>query len=82
VIGISSYSAVSKPVTSGIGPGFLLGRTNYLFAGSDAGLRRVARLDPQNYLADVLACIADHPARRISELLPWNWTPAPAKLAA
>jgi len=41
-----------------------------------------ARLDPQNYLADVLACIADHPARRICELLSWNWTPAPAKLAA
>jgi hypothetical protein len=47
-----------------------LGRKNYLFAGSDAGGRRAARLDPQNSLADVLARIADHPARRISELLP------------
>ena len=35
-----------------------------------------------HYLADVLVRIADHPAGRISELLPWNWTPAPAKLAA
>jgi IS66 C-terminal element len=61
---------------------FRLGRKNYLFADSDAGGRRAAHLDPQNYLADVLARIADHPARRISELLPWNWTPAPAKLAA
>ena len=30
-------------------------------------------LNPQHYLADVLARIADHPARRIAELLPWNW---------
>jgi IS66 C-terminal element len=32
-------------------------------------------LDPQLYLPDVLARIADHPARRIAELLPWNWQP-------
>ena len=71
-----------------------IGRKNYLFAGSDAGGRRAAAiysliesaklncLNTQHYLADVLARIADQPARRISELLPWNWTPAPAKLAA
>ena len=65
-----------------------IGRKNYLFAGSDAGGRRAAalysliesaklnRLDPQHYLADVLARIADHPARAIAELLPWNWQPA------
>jgi hypothetical protein len=29
-------------------------------------------INPQHYLADVLAHIADHPARRIAELLPWN----------
>jgi IS66 C-terminal element len=39
-------------------------------------------LNPQHYLADVLTRIADHPARRIAELLPWNWTSAVAKLAA
>jgi len=29
-------------------------------------------LNPQHYLADVLARVADHPAWRIAELLPWN----------
>ncbi|MFN0075670.1 MAG: transposase domain-containing protein, partial [Prosthecobacter sp.] len=27
------------------------------------------------YLADLIARIGDHPARRIDELLPWNWKP-------
>ena len=35
-------------------------------------------LNPQHYLSDVLARIADHPARRIAELLPWNWQPLDA----
>jgi transposase len=64
-----------------------IGRKNYLFAGSDAGGRRAAALyslietaklnglDPHKYLADLLARIADHPARQIAELLPWNWKP-------
>jgi hypothetical protein len=30
-------------------------------------------IDPQAWLADVLARIAEHPAHRIDELLPWNW---------
>ena len=71
-----------------------IGRKNYLFAGSDAGGRRAAAiyaliesaklngLNPQHYLADVLARIADHPARRIAELLPWNWQAAGATRAA
>jgi transposase len=71
-----------------------IGRKNYLFAGSDAGGRRAAAmysliesaklnvLNPQHYLADVLARIADHPARRIHELLPWHWQPINATLAA
>ena len=61
-----------------------LGRSNYLFMGSDAGGERAAAiyslvesaklngLDPQAYLRDVLARIADHPINRIDELLPWN----------
>lgn len=30
-------------------------------------------IDPQAWLADVLARIAGHPAHRIDDLLPWNW---------
>ena len=71
-----------------------VGRKNYLFAGSDAGGRRAAALyalietaklnglDPQKYLADVLARIADHPARYIADLLPWHWKPAEPHCAA
>jgi len=62
-----------------------LGRKNYLFAGSDDGGRRAAAIytlietaklndvDPQAWLADMLARLHDHPAKRIAELLPWNW---------
>ena len=62
-----------------------LGRKAWLFCGSDRGGQRAAILytliqsarlndvDPQAWLADVLARIADHPARRLDELLPWNW---------
>jgi transposase len=39
-------------------------------------------LNPRHYLADVLARIADHPARRIAELLPWNWQPVDTTRAA
>jgi transposase len=30
-------------------------------------------VDPQARLTDVLAHLQDHPARRVAELLPWNW---------
>jgi transposase len=40
------------------------------------------RRNPQHYLADVLARIADHPARQIADLLPWNWSPADLQRAA
>jgi transposase len=38
--------------------------------------------NPQHYLADVLAHIADHPAQQIADPLPWNWTPADLQRAA
>jgi len=62
-----------------------VGRRNWTFAGSDQGGRRAAALytliataklndiDPQAWLADVLARVLDHPAKRIGDLLPWNW---------
>ena len=30
-------------------------------------------VDPQAWLADVLARINDHAIHRLDELLPWNW---------
>jgi len=32
-------------------------------------------IDPQAWLADVLARIADTPIISLEQLLPWNWTP-------
>ena len=61
---------------------------NLTFAGSDQGGRRAAAIytlietaklndiDPQAWLADVIARLPDHPAERIAELLPWNWRAA------
>ena len=39
-------------------------------------------VDPQAWLADVLARIAGHPAQKLDELLPWNWTPLKTAEAA
>jgi transposase len=36
-------------------------------------LPRLNGVDPRAWLADVLSRLPDHPARRIGELLPWNW---------
>jgi transposase len=33
-------------------------------------------IDPQAWLGDVLARIADIPVKRLEELLPWNWQSA------
>jgi hypothetical protein len=39
-------------------------------------------LNPQLYITDLLARIADHPARHIADLLPWNWQPTVTDRAA
>jgi hypothetical protein len=74
--------------------GVALGRKSWLFAGSDRGGVRAAdmitlivtakmsEIDPQAWLADVLDRIADHPAQRLHELLPWNWKTARTQPAA
>ena len=74
--------------------GIALGRKAWLFAGSDRGGERAAAIytligtaklndiDPQAWLADVLRRIADHPASRLDELLPWQWKTAAAQAAA
>jgi transposase len=74
--------------------GIALGRKSWLFAGSDRGGERAAAMcslvytaklngvDPRAWLADVLARIADHPASRLHELLPWNWRKAQEAVAA
>jgi transposase len=71
-----------------------LGRKSWLFCGSDRGGQRAAAMyslivtckmngvDPQAWLADVLLRIAGHPVHRLNELLPWNWRPQPAAIAA
>ena len=65
--------------------GFALGRKSWLFAGSARGADRAAimvtlimtaklnDIDPQAWLADVLARINDHSVHRLDELLPWIW---------
>jgi transposase len=65
--------------------GIALGRKSWLFAGSDRGGERAAVMltlihtaklndvDPQAWLADVLARIADHKITDLAALLPWNW---------
>jgi transposase len=68
--------------------GIALGRKSWLFAGSDRGGERAAIMltlihtaklndvDPQAWLADVLARIADHKITGLAALLPWNWRSA------
>jgi transposase len=68
--------------------GIALGRKSWMFCGSDRGGQRAAAMyslivtakmndiDPQAWLADVLARIAAHSAHRLDEFLPWNWTKA------
>jgi hypothetical protein len=66
-----------------------LGRKAWLFAGSQAGGERAAliytligtaklnNIDPQAWLAHLLARMPSWPASRLQELAPWNWKPTP-----
>ena len=59
-----------------------------VFAGSSRGAKRAAAMvtliqtaklndvDPQAWLADVLARIAETPQGKLDQLLPWNWRAA------
>ncbi len=63
----------------------VLGRKNYLFAGSEAGAWRAAiiyslvascklnGIDPFRYFRAVLRRVSTHPAEKIDELLPSEW---------
>jgi hypothetical protein len=63
----------------------VIGRKNYLFAGSEAGAWRAAiiyslvascklhDIDPFRYFRDVLARVSTHPANKKDELLPSEW---------
>ncbi|MEO0823812.1 MAG: IS66 family transposase [Pseudomonadota bacterium] len=74
--------------------GVALGRKAWLFAGSERGGERAAfmyalivtarlnGIDPQAWLADVLARIADTPLSRLHGLLPWNWAVGNERRAA
>lgn len=65
----------------------VVGRRNYLFAGSEAGAERAAIFyslvasckvnghDPFAYFNDILKKVSTWPASKIDELLPGNWKP-------
>jgi transposase len=74
--------------------GVALGRKSWLFAGSERGGDRAAfmyslivtakmnDIDPQAWLADVLAKLPNTTASRVQDLLPWTWQPSERQLAA
>ncbi len=74
----------NNPVERSIRP-VAVGRKNYLFAGSPKGAQRLAviysligtcimnKIDPYEWLVDVINRINSHPMPRLHELLPHNW---------
>lgn len=68
----------------------VIGRKNYMFAGSEAGAWRASiiyslvascklnGIDPFAYFNDVLRRVSTHPANKIDKLLPGNWKKAEA----
>jgi len=89
-MGASSSTPIPSSAPSGPSKheDWALGRKNHLFAGSDSGGARWAKvcslietaklnnIEPWAYLKDILERMTNgHPASRIDDLLPWNWTP-------
>jgi len=74
--------------------GIALGRKSWLFAGSERGGGRAAfmyslivtaklnDIDPQAWLAYVLARLPNTTASRVPDFLPWNWQLSERQLAA
>ena len=74
----------NNPVENSIRP-IAIGRKNYLFAGShDAaqesamiysllGTCKLHKINPWEWLKDILIRLPDHPINKIKELLPHNW---------
>ena len=74
----------NNPAERAIKP-VVIGRKNWMFAGADSGAEiladamtiietaKMSGLNPETYLADMLARINDHINPRLDELLPWNW---------
>ncbi|WP_299440257.1 IS66 family transposase [uncultured Rhodospira sp.] len=83
----------NNPAERAIKP-VVLGRKNFLFAGSDSGgevladamtlieTAKMSGLNPEAYLTDILARINDHKINRLDELLPWNWRATDARHTA
>ena len=104
--GVNRWEALTRFLDDGILPPdnnaseralrtIAVGRSNYLFAGSDAGAERAAiaytilgtctlcGLDPLEYLRDVLTKLSGRwPQSRLAELLPPNWAAARAQVPA
>jgi len=66
----------------------VLGRKNFLFAGSDAGgevlanamtvieTAKLSDINPEAYLTDILGRLRTHDPKHLDELLPWTWKAA------
>ena len=80
------YKIDNNAAENGIRP-LALGRKNFMFCGNDDAAERTATIysllgscklagvNPMEWLTDVLERIQDHPASKLSELLPSNWKP-------
>jgi transposase len=63
----------------------VLGRKNFLFAGSDAGgevlanamtvieTAKLSGINPEAYLTDILGRVRTHDPKHLDDLLPWTW---------